>query len=87
VFEVMSKTLVERFTGTFSAPCYYGRLFDELGFTGDTEAAAQLLEGNYVFPEGSDPATKLLLEEASKLYLSMSTKQVRVYVTFEEYTY
>ena len=60
----MSKSLVQRFTGAFTAPCYHGRLFDDLGFTGDTEAAAQLLEGNYEFPEGTDPATKLLLEEA-----------------------
>ena len=38
VFDVMSKTLVQRFTGAFTAPCYHGRLFDELGFTGDNSS-------------------------------------------------
>ena len=61
---VISNSLVKRFTGAFKAPCYHGRLFDGLNFTcyhgrlfddlnsiRDTEAAAQLLEATYVFPE------------------------------------
>ena len=40
------------------------KLFDDLDSTGDTEVAAQLLEGTYVFPEGTDRATRLLLREA-----------------------
>ena len=86
-FNVMSELLVKRFTGAFSAPCYHGRLFDDFGFTGDTEEAADLLEGKYVFPEGTDPATKLLFEEASKMYLNMSSEEVQTYVTLDKYKY
>ena len=83
----MSDALVKRSTGAFTAPCYQGRLFDDLGFTGDTEAAAKMLEGTHVFLEATDPATRIFLEEASKMYLSMSTEEVRTYVTLEEYKY
>ena len=42
------------------------RLFDNLGFMGDFERAQHVLEGTYVFPEGIDPVTAILLEECSK---------------------
>ena len=87
VFGVMSDSLFKRFTGAFTATCYHGRLFDDFGFTGDTDAATELLEGNYDFPEGTDPATKLLFEEASKLYLSMTSEEVRMFDTLEDYKF
>ena len=33
---------------------------------GDFERAQHVLEGTYVFPEGIDPVTAILLEECSK---------------------
>ena len=53
----MSESLVKRFEVAFLAPCYSGRLFDDLGLTEGTETAAKLLQGTYEFSEGTDPAT------------------------------
>ena len=54
---------------------------------GDTECAAEVLEGTYEYPEGIDEATKMLLEECLKMYLSMSREEVATYVTAEDYQY
>ena len=54
---------------------------------GDTECAAQVLEGTYEYPEGINEATKMLLQECSKMYLSMSREEVATYVTAEDYQY
>ena len=37
----------------------------------DAKCAQQVLEGTYIFPEGIDPSTKMLLEECSIMYLPM----------------
>ena len=37
-------------------PSYSGKLVDDIGFLGDTEAAQQILEGTYEFPEDTDLA-------------------------------
>ena len=57
IFDKVSSHLAERFRLAFSAPCYSGKLFDDIGFMGDTEAAQQILEGTHEFEEGTDPAT------------------------------
>ena len=79
--------LADRFSRAFSLPFYSGRLFDDLGFMGDSECAQQVLEGTYAFPEGIDPATKMLLEECSMVYLSMLREEVSMFVTAEDYQY
>ena len=68
IFGEVSKNLSQRFRLAFTAPCYSGELFDDIGFIGDTAAAKAILEGTYVYPPGTDPATKLLLEEAAITY-------------------
>ena len=62
VFDAVAVGLSERFRLAFTAQCYSGQLFDDIGFVGDTECARQILEGTYVFPPDTDPATRLLLE-------------------------
>ena len=64
VFETVSSHLAERFRLAFTAPICSGKLFDDIGFLGDTEAVEKILLGTYVFPPNCDPATRLLLEEA-----------------------
>ena len=71
IVDAAKPILTDCFFGAFSLPFYSGRLFDDLGFMGDSECAQKVLEGTYVFPEGIDPATKMLLEECSMMYLSM----------------
>ena len=87
IFLTVSKTMSERFRLAFSAPAYRGKLFDDIGFLGDTEAAAAILNGTYVFPPGTDPATKLLLEEAAITFGKMSSEEVATYVSVEDFQY
>ena len=65
IFEGSEPVLTTSFMGAFSLPFYTGQLFDDLGFMGDTECAAQVLEGTYEYPEGIDEATKMIPEECS----------------------
>ena len=88
IFEAAEPVLADHFSRAFSLPFYSGSLFDDLGFMGDSECAQQVLEGTYVFfPEGIDPPTKMLLEECSAVYMSMSREEVSTFVTAEEYQY
>ena len=49
IFEAVEPVLVDCFSGAFSLPFHSGRLFNNLGFMGDTKRAQQVLEGTYVF--------------------------------------
>ena len=69
IFGAVSIHLAERFQLAFSAPCMRGKLFDDIGFIGDTTCAQQVLDGTYVFPPDTDRATKFLLEKAG-FYIS-----------------
>ena len=48
VFLQVSKNLSERFRLAFTAPSCSGKLFDDIGFIGDTQAVKEILEGTYV---------------------------------------
>ncbi len=87
IFDQLSLNLLERFWLAFSAPCYHNKLFDNLGYIGDTCAAQAVLEGTYEFPANTDLATRILLEEASYIYKNMSQKQIAIYVTVEDFQY
>ena len=39
MFDAARPVLVDHFSGAFSLPFYSGRLFDDLGFMGDSECA------------------------------------------------
>ena len=85
IFGAVSSHLAERFRLAFSAPCMKGKLFDDIGSIGDTTCAQQILDGTYVFPPDTDPATKFLLEEAGITYRKMSKEEVATYVTTEDF--
>jgi hypothetical protein len=59
-----SNHLSKCFHLAYFAPCYCRKLFDDLGFTGDTECAQQILEGTYDFPLDTNIWTKKILQEA-----------------------
>ncbi len=81
-----SKLLAERFRIAFTAPCNKtGPFFNEIGFLGDTNAAQQILEGTYLFPPDTDPATRLLFKESTITYVSMSKEEVARYVMAEDF--
>jgi hypothetical protein len=76
---------LECFCKTFTAPYYTGKLFDDVGFIGDTECARQILEDTYLFPKGTDPVTRLLLEETVVTFEKLSGKEVSSYVTVKDF--
>ena len=62
-----------------------GKIFDDIGFLGDTEDARRILEGTYTYPTDTDPATRLLLEEAAITFAKLSKEQVATYVTVDDF--
>ena len=87
IFGEVIKNLAPRFRPRFTAPCYSGELFDDIRFIGDTAAAKAILEGTYVYPPVTDPATRLLLEEAAITYAIICPEEVSRYVTVEDFQY
>ena len=81
----MSKNLAERFRLAFSAKCHEGKLFDDIGFLGDTVCAGQILEGTYTYHSDTDPATRVLLEEAAITFANLSQEEVSTYVTIDDF--
>ena len=87
IFDAARPVLRTRFTGAMGSPFYSGQLFDDVGFTGDTQFAQQILEGTYEAPEGTDEFTVMLLKECAEMYNKMSREEVATYITVEEYQY
>ena len=79
--------LLNCFWLAFTVPSCSGPLFDDIGFVGDTKQVQQILKGTYSFPPNTDPATKLLLEEASITYLKMYPDDIGNYVTVDDFQY
>ena len=51
-----------RFDRASSAPICNGPLFELLGYNADTEAGMEILEGTFVPPKGTEPATIIILD-------------------------
>jgi hypothetical protein len=64
MFEHTSDHLSQWFRLAHSSPCYWGQLFDDLGFMGDTECTQKILEGTYDYSPDTDKWTKKILQEA-----------------------
>jgi hypothetical protein len=80
-----SNHLSKRFHLAYSAPCYYGKLFDDLGFMGDTECAQQILEGTYDFPSDINIWMKKILQEAHYTFSHMLGAEIAIIVTTEDF--
>ena len=87
IVDAAKPILIDRFSGAFSLKFYSGRLFDNTGFIDDSECVQHVLEGTYGFPEGIDHAIKILIEECSIMYLSMSREEACTFVKAEDYQY
>ena len=62
-------------------------LADCFSGAGGYECAQKVLAWTYVFPEGIDPATNMLLEECSMMYVYVLREGVCIFVTVEDYQY
>jgi hypothetical protein len=80
-----SDHLSKRFCLAYSAPCYCGKLFDDLGFTGYTEGTQQILEGTYDFPPDTNIWMKKILQEAHYTFFHMSGTKIAIFVTTEDF--
>jgi len=80
-----SNHLSKCFHLAYSAPCYCGKLFDDLGFTGDMECAQQILEGTYDFPPDTNIWMKKILQEAHYTFSHMSGAEIGIILTMEDF--
>ena len=81
-----ARRLTERFTQAHSAPINSGQLLEDVGVLADTPATGQILRGSYKYPADIDPATKSLLQEASKIFHTTAEDGVTTFVTSNDYT-
>ena len=87
VYTVVKQNLSGRVCLASTTPSCSEYLFDDIGFWDNTESVQQILEGTYIFPEGTDPATHLLLEDAAATYANLSNEEVVTYVMSEDFQY
>lgn len=64
VEEQSARRLTDRFKLARDAPICQGKLFDDIGYLGNTACTKAILEGTYDFPPEMDPHTRLLCEQA-----------------------
>jgi hypothetical protein len=85
MFEHTSKHLSQQFRLAHSAPCYQGKLFDNLGFMGDIKSAQRILKGMYNYPPDTDKWTKKILQEAQFTFSQMSGTEIATMITMEDF--
>jgi hypothetical protein len=85
LFKAVSPILVERFQSALVAPCHQGTFFKDVGNLVDGPVSQQILEGRYVYPQDLDPAMRLLFEEATHTYATLSPLEVFTYFTPEDF--
>ena len=88
-FNGSEQTLVGTFlSGIYCTLLQREAIFGDIGFiAGDTLAAHHTLEGTYVYPPDTDPATKFLPEEASRTYNVMAGAGIATYIMVADFQY
>ena len=74
-----------RFDRASSAPICNGPLFELLGYNADTEAGMEILEGTFVPPKGTEPATIIILDEIARIWKLMGKGEVSIIITKEDF--
>ena len=74
-----------RFGRAGGAPICNGPLFELLGYNVHTEAGAEILEGTFEPPPGTDPATIIILKEIARIWRLMGEGEVSVIITKEDF--
>ena len=60
-------------------------LFRDFGYLANTEATLQVLQGTYKYPELTDRYTKVILQEARKIYNKLPNGEVSDFISRDEY--
>lgn len=66
-------------------PCHHGTFFEDIEHLADGPVAQQILEGSYLYPLDLDPATRLLFEEATVTYVTLSLAVIETYITVYDF--
>ena len=74
-----------RFGRAGGAPICNGPLVELLGYTADMEAGAEILEGTFEPPPGTNPATIIILKEIARMWRLMGEGEVSVIITKEDF--
>ena len=85
VEEAIHGEISPRFSRAKSASMCNGPLFELLGCNTDTEAGAQILEGIFALPPGTDPATVIILQEIARIWRLMGEGEVNIIITKEDF--
>ena len=73
----------KRFGLADNAPICQGALFELLGYSADTQAAEEILQGTWVPPPDTSRATLLLLEEIARIWKKMEGGEINIVVSQE----
>ena len=76
-----------RFQLAADAPISKTRLLEQLGYLADTEVAQQIIEGTFEIPDEIDDATALVLEEIGRIGVQMTSGEITLTITPEEFQY
>ena len=68
VHAALQEHLGDRFQTARHSQITKGQIFQDLGHLANTDAAEDILHGQYRYPEDTEEGTKLLLQEARRLY-------------------
>ena len=85
VESAIHEELDARFDRASSAPICNGPLFELLGYNADTKAGMEILEGTFIPPKGTDPATVIILNEIARIYKLMGEGEVSIIITKEDF--
>ena len=77
----------KRFGLADNAPICQGALFELLGYSADTQAAEEILQGTWVPPPDTSRATLLLLEEIARIWKKMEGGEINIVVSQEDFQY
>jgi hypothetical protein len=87
VEQQVARKLTDRFKLGRTAPISSSQLFDDIRYLGDTTSTCAILEGTYEFPPEMDPHTRLLCEEAYRIFTLKTTDEISNFVTTEDYQF
>jgi hypothetical protein len=87
VEEQASRRLTSRFKLARDAPICNQQLFDDFGYLRDTATTRAILEGTCEYPSEMDWHTRLLCEEAHRIFSLKSTEEILTYVDSDDFQY
>jgi hypothetical protein len=82
---IFSEIHNKRFTMAGEAPICNGDLFDEFGYTANTTAGRDVLDGTYVAPDGTDQATVDIFAEVAEIRQRVPQDSVSICITPQQW--